>query len=389
MLFLSSIRGWLRQTYFDLIRRAAALWLRIAPFGVLNRDTLWRETVRQNRLWFYAPRETIHVTQPVNPEPLPPVLDKKPGARVLPRPFVCEVDDVDLIGPFAIGCTHDRQIILETTAGRQDILQTSLQPRTLWQMAPLALRSSPSGSRYEFEHVCSLVNVWSRGYFHWLLDCLIRLEGVEHYCAMTGRTPLLLIDANPAVWQTDSLHLLGYAPHTWTEWPGTRARARHLVVPSFRRDLGCTPISGCRWLHERVLGHLPPDTATTGHVPRILISRRKAFYRHIVNENELLRILAPLGFRAYVLEDMPFAEQVALFAQAEIIVGPHGAGLTNMIWARQQPLIIELFGSYLNSCFYTLAAGLGFRYSFVRCVPHGRDMIADTEQVAALVRAYG
>jgi capsular polysaccharide biosynthesis protein len=229
------------------------------------------------------------------------------------------------------------------------------------------------------------VHFWSRGYFHWLLDCLIRLESIETYRLATGHNPTLLIDSSPAAWQIESLHLLGYEPHSWVQWNGKRAHARHLVLPSFRRESGFTPPSGCRRLRDRILLNMPASAYQAEHSSRIVISRRKASSRHIVNEEALIDTLTPLGFQAYVLEDMSFIEQVALFARAEVIISPHGAGLTNMIWAQTSPLIIELFGSYINWCFHRIAAALEFRYGFVECTPHGRDMIVDTSQVTALL----
>jgi hypothetical protein len=54
--------------------------------------------------------------------------------------------------------------------------------------------------------------------------------------------------------------------------------------------------------------------------------------------------LESYGFDSYVLEDLSFYEQVDLFSSAEIVVGPHGAGFTNTIFADDLTLL-ELFGS--------------------------------------------
>jgi len=50
--------------------------------------------------------------------------------------------------------------------------------------------------------------------------------------------------------------------------------------------------------------------------------------RRIINEHEVIEALATFGFVAYALEEMSFSEQVRLFSQAEMVVAPHGAGLT-------------------------------------------------------------
>ena len=44
-----------------------------------------------------------------------------------------------------------------------------------------------------------------------------------------------------------------------------------------------------------------------------------------------------------VLEDMPFDEQIALFKNASIVIGQHGAGMCNIAWmANKRASVLEL-----------------------------------------------
>ena len=52
-----------------------------------------------------------------------------------------------------------------------------------------------------------------------------------------------------------------------------------------------------------------------------------------------------LGFQRAILADMPIADQIALFRQAEIVVAPHGAGLAHIAWCKPGTKIIEFFPS--------------------------------------------
>jgi hypothetical protein len=76
---------------------------------------------------------------------------------------------------------------------------------------------------------------------------------------------------------------------------------------------------------------------------RIYISRAKTRMRRVINEGELQPILERNGFETIVLEDLSVAEQIAAFRTAEVIVSPHGAGLTNMIFSRPGIRILEIF----------------------------------------------
>jgi len=52
---------------------------------------------------------------------------------------------------------------------------------------------------------------------------------------------------------------------------------------------------------------------------------------------------------------MSFSDQVRLFSQAEIVVAPHGAGLTNILFA-ENLIVIELLVHMLFQAFF-LATG--------------------------------
>jgi hypothetical protein len=75
---------------------------------------------------------------------------------------------------------------------------------------------------------------------------------------------------------------------------------------------------------------------------------------------------------------------VRLFARAECVVAPHGAGLSNLVFG-ERVSVIELFGARPGPhTFQWLAHSLGSRYRPVS----GRDVGADLEaDLAGLARA--
>ena len=75
---------------------------------------------------------------------------------------------------------------------------------------------------------------------------------------------------------------------------------------------------------------------------RIYISRAGAPHRSLSNEAQVLAMLEQRGFQSYPLGSMSMADQAALFSQAEIAIGPHGAGFTNMVFAPRSAKILEL-----------------------------------------------
>ncbi|WP_299563024.1 glycosyltransferase family 61 protein [uncultured Sulfitobacter sp.] len=64
--------------------------------------------------------------------------------------------------------------------------------------------------------------------------------------------------------------------------------------------------------------------------------------RPMAGQDRLFEHLALFGFEHVVFENLSPLEQIALMAQAEIVVMPHGAGLTNMMFAPPSACVIEL-----------------------------------------------
>lgn len=96
---------------------------------------------------------------------------------------------------------------------------------------------------------------------------------------------------------------------------------------------------------------------------RIFISRANARYRRLLNESELYPVLAEHGIRAMLPEKLTFPEQVRLFSNASVIIGQHGAGLTNMLFARRGSKVLELHGPKVTRYHYWMMANiLGHSY---------------------------
>ena len=89
--------------------------------------------------------------------------------------------------------------------------------------------------------------------------------------------------------------------------------------------------------------------------------------RRVLNEDELQPVLERNGFATIVLEDLSVAEQIAAFRAAEIIVSPHGAGLTNLIFSRPGIRILEVFpqNGLHPSAFMRMATLLSIDYGYL------------------------
>ncbi|WP_339375488.1 glycosyltransferase family 61 protein [Chroogloeocystis siderophila] len=310
------------------------------------------------QVWEFGFPETVIADEiRESTDEIPQLIHSHTGVINFGKPFVFTVTNAQLVGPAVVGFDEPGNLIAETFPGIGNI-KKYLPTRTL------LFKSLPRIKVPQLETAYSLVNWRSQNYYHWVTDCLIRLKGLEHYREQTGNKPLLIIQANPLKWQVESLRLLGYEPENCIQWKVPRVEVKHLVVASAQRERRTPSPAACVWLREQMLSHLPAIDSEQNFASRIYISRANAVGRKVANEDEVLAALTPYGFKAYILENLSFADQVRLFSQAEIVVATHGAGLTNMIFGKNLT-VIELFDSFLTPDYFLLAKALGFNYKFL------------------------
>ena len=107
---------------------------------------------------------------------------------------------------------------------------------------------------------------------------------------------------------------------------------------------------------------LCPENAEKPH-RRIYISRAKAQRRKLLNEKDIWPILEKLGFELVFMEEMSFSAQIEAMQQAEIVVAPHGAAITNVLFCQPGTHVLEIADlSFPNPNFYALASAMGHHY---------------------------
>jgi hypothetical protein len=78
---------------------------------------------------------------------------------------------------------------------------------------------------------------------------------------------------------------------------------------------------------------------------RLYITRRGTKLRQIVNEDEVIAGLRSRGFDVIQGQWGNHHDQIAAFARARIVVGVHGAGMSNLIFSEPGTQVLEMFPS--------------------------------------------
>lgn len=112
---------------------------------------------------------------------------------------------------------------------------------------------------------------------------------------------------------------------------------------------------------------------------RVFLSRADAPNRRMINEAELAHLLEREGFDIVIPGALTATEQIGLFRDAKLIVGQHGAALTNLLFAppgADGPDVIELHqDNYPALAFSKICQLKGLRYTAIvsRMVDPGTD----------------
>jgi capsular polysaccharide biosynthesis protein len=225
------------------------------------------------------------------------------------------------------------------------------------------------------------------GYWHWWIDVLSRAWLLERHGAGTARLPLALPKALAAS-QEESLRLLNLSERLAPLEPG---------LHRFERVTFCSPGCGsrsrlpsprlaeyARWLRERLRPH---GERRGGR--RLFAGRGDASSRRVVNEDAVMELFAAHGFERLECARMTIGEQAAAFAEASVVVAPHGAALTNLLFTPPGATVVELFAAPAAieiSNYRVLCARLGHRYARLLAAavagpraktPHQLDMEVD------------
>jgi len=360
---------------------------------ILERADLEERFRTNGSIHYYDQEREVEITPPPGDSHVSEIATRA-GTATISQPFVGALQNVRLVGRCPVPVDRTNKLVLEAVVSPEVMaLNMAHSARNgldeIRPTRPSTSSHSNASGQDEIESAVLLYNQWNRGYFHWTVETLTRLEGVEAYRERTGEKPKLIVGPEPTRFQLESLALLGYDRDDLIEWDAHYGKVDRLIVPSVRRELnpGETSPVAHWWLHERMCKAADEEAAieTTDVSNRVYISREDADYRQILNEDEVLDVLESYGFEKYVLSDRSMAEDISLFSQADVIVAPHGAGLTNVLYS-DNATVIELFRSnYVQPVYYVLSSQLGLDYRYLLCDYEGTDITVDVDTLEEAV----
>ena len=201
-------------------------------------------------------------------------------------------------------------------------------------------------------------------YYHWMFDIIPRLELLKRSGVQFDRIDWFVINSFNKPYQKETLDLLDIPVEKIIESDRhNHIQATELIVPSFPGYMDWVEFGTIKFLRQTFLTRITPSKNNS---EKIYISRAKAKNRQLINELEVSNLLETQGFKTVFLEELSVLEQVAIFASAEVIVAPHGSGLTNLVFCSPNTKIIELFSpNYVRTDYWMISQQLQLQHYYL------------------------
>lgn len=209
-------------------------------------------------------------------------------------------------------------------------------------------------------HALMLVVEGSSLFSHWLLDTVPRFHVLEQAGISLDEFDHVLVAMKARPFHRETIERLGLADG--------RVVGRQALGPLVSCD-AFTHVSEVRqgfvadpFVYDYV-AQLYGVKPAAQPARRLWISRAGAGRRRMPNEAELLRVLEEFGFESVRTEDLGVAGAAQLCAEAEVIAGPHGAGLANVAFMPPGGQVLEIYGAHLSTEYWRICADRGIGYT--------------------------
>jgi capsular polysaccharide biosynthesis protein len=251
------------------------------------------------------------------------------------------------------------------------------------------------------EDQCVVINhSWYQNYYHWMIEIVPRLYLIKDELS----NKKLILNSNLSKFQIDTLEKFNFKEIVFIN-DDELARCKSITFTSFpnfysnrfiqieKKKIKLIELN----LNNSIMNQMKDWFIANNSLivnsleiknKKIYISRKKAAYRKILNEEILEKLLFKNEFVKVYLEELSFDQQVQLLNTTSIAVSIHGAGLTNILFMKQKTHIINLISeNHHEFCYHTLASLCHVNYTHINCKgtnkknPAYNDIIIDIETI--------
>ncbi len=277
------------------------------------------------------------------------------------KPYLCQLQRSSLLEPRIGFAIADYGVLIETSvsnayAARDPILKDTFGvPSVVNYFKARVL----GGYRTDLEAVVSLAIAWSYNYFHFYRDFLPKMLLLEE-ANVDPALPVVVPDGLfDSPYFQEAMRSKRLSRWKFISPRGQYIRSKCITFCSAKQfqlmdrstspepDLLSRAAAGTKFLESpgEILALLDLDDGRSqaSAQRRIFLTRSGARGRTLTNYDEIEPLLRDRNFEIVDTDGMSLREQAQLFHECRYLIGIHGAGLTNIIYAHDQDLsVLEL-----------------------------------------------
>ena len=300
--------------------------------------------------------------------PLPPLREygKRVCGRIAlqdqipPRPFSCiPLKDAHVFGPSVMVVTATGTVICEVSKEWGVYLDT---PEASWIQRRFFLPKP----RHLPGKTFLLASTGAETFYHWMLESLPRLALWKMAGGSLGKVDHWLVSRKSPSFVRESLTHLGIPWESVLDFGENQHWiCETLELSSLASDWGMPSDLAVNFLRS---SFGVPTASETGK--RFYLVRGETRDRRVMEETNLVAALRKEGFEPLDSGRLGIRATAAALAGAEWIIAPHGAALTNMVFAPSGCKVVEIFDpGFTNPCYRLLSARCAHSYSAFYSLP--------------------
>jgi len=268
--------------------------------------------------------------------------------RIQPEAFVVKIDNARVVGSNGIIVTDDDYLITDLSREFNQTKYSVLESMHLGKLLKLNA------------NVAVITTAGSNVYYHWIFDILPRLYLLIK-SDLVEKIDFFIFPELKHSFQIQSLNLLNLPTEKIIQIkPKQQIKAKHLFVPSLPSHLGTVNQWSVDFLRKFFL-----QINYKSNKKKIFLTRKNAVGRRIINENELLELLKPLGFEVIDPGAYSFEQQIDIFANSDFIIAAHGSALSNIVFCSENSIVVDIMPpSFIIPCFWILSNKLNINYYY-------------------------
>lgn len=319
--------------------------------------------------------------------PLPDIFPKSGKKHLIPphaeyefpEIYIAEVRNALVTGGTNLVMTDDSVICHDLYDFTHDYTSEELNGRTfIWphrQRIAWLMRTTSAG---ELDRAACFTDACAPNYAHWMTEVLPRINLFCH-AEESPEVPLIVnaglhrnlmeslrtvagdkreIVALPT---GASIKVGGLSLTSVTGYVPFERRSNRLKNHSHGRFSPFALLSLRQYLQERL------GAASGPSIRRVFIKRNSGI-RNITNAREIEELLVVRGFSVVEPEFLTHTQQVALFSNADVMVGATGAAMANLIFCKPTAKIIIMIPTYRHTSYWywqNIACAVGNRINYV------------------------